>query len=92
MIRDRAALLATAGLLGAGGVLAAAHIVALEAGAGPDRTAQIIQLSQAEFDAMTDTQLSDMRHNLRSNNDAGTVDAKTAATIVRINNALTANP
>ena len=93
IIRDRTALAAIAGLIVSGGVLAAAHVVALEAGAGPDRTTQIIQLSQAEFDAMTNTKLNEARHNLvRHNTAAGATDAATAATIVRINNALIAHP
>lgn len=92
ILRDKTALAAVAALLGAGGLLAGAHVAALKASAGPDRTAEIVQLSQAEFDAMTATKLRALHHNLRVHNDAGIADAKTSATILRINNALTANP
>lgn len=91
-IRDRTALSAIAVLLGAGGLLASAHVSALEAG-GPDRTAEIIQLSQDEFDAMTTDKLNDLHDDLgRHNTATGSIDADTAAAFVRINNALITNP
>lgn len=91
-IRDRTAAVAIAALLGAGGLLAAAHVSALSAG-GPDRTAEIIQLSQDEFDAMSTDKLNGLHDNLgRHNTATGSLDVETAAAFVRINNALITNP
>lgn len=81
------------GLLLSGGVLAGAHAVALNAGAGPDRTAEIIQLSQADFDAMTDEKLAGLHEDLGRHNVAtGSIDPDTADAYVRINNALLSHP
>jgi Zn-dependent M32 family carboxypeptidase len=90
-IRNRTAAAAAAALLGAGGLLAAAHAAALTNGGGPDRSAQIIQLSQDEFNAMTNEQLIGLHENLgRHNTATGTLDPDAAAAFVRISNALIA--
>jgi hypothetical protein len=90
--RDRTAVTAIAALLAAGGLLGAAHVSALDAG-GPDRTAEIIQLSQDEFDAMSTDKLNDLHDDLgRHNTAAGSLDVETAAAFVRINNALISQP
>lgn len=92
ILRDRTAVAAVAGLLLAGGMLAAAHATALTSG-GPDRTAEIITISQDEFDIMSTEKLNDLHDNLgRHNVTTGSIDADTAAAFVRINNALIAHP